>query len=309
MKNHFSKNRIKVVVSSVAENCKLPVLYVSGAINAILATDAATSIDRYMRGVFETAPTVYDKAMDAWREFSHNYGPDHRLFDGGHDLAGAWQSVHDAIKDDSTRQEVFAFFEAYWKDLVTPKGMPIVTLEKENFEKIAEFAASLGVETNWLKDLASYTASEGAGALAAVIGASLAWRRTEIEKFSEHAAAIAGASALAANPIALTIAIILIARSIHVGRQQNKLDKVLENFGWGAAKTSAFVGAAAVVGGSAWLGVVSGIAASILVSKLKDNFTKAPEEYEQEFVVEKMTNLLQTETVLLLEYKPEISTN
>ena len=296
-------NRTKAVASSIAANCKLPVLFVSETLNSILATDAAVSIDRYMRSVFESAPTVYDKAMDAGRHVMKEYGPDHRLFDNLHSPLGAWSSVQDAVKDDSLRQEVTAFVRAYWKDVVTPMGMPVFTLDRSSFENIVEFADKFSVEASWLKDLASFTASEGAGALAAVIGASLAWRKSEIEEFSEHAAVIAGSAAVAANPLALTIAIILIARSVHVGRQESVLGKVMANFGWGMAKTGAFVGASALVGGGVWIGVVSGIAASLLVAKLKNRCTDAPENYDPEFVSSRINGLIHQETMLLLENK------
>jgi hypothetical protein len=171
------------------------------------------------------------------------------------------------------------------------------------FWNIAEFADKFSVEASWLKDLASFTASEGAGALAAVIGASLAWRKSEIEEFSEHAAVIAGSAAVAANPLALTIAIILIARSVHVGRQERVLGKVMANFGWGMAKTGAFVGASALVGGGAWIGVVSGIAASLIVAKLKNRCTDAPENCDPEFVSSRINCLIHQETMLLLENK------
>ncbi|MDA8578968.1 hypothetical protein N9L08_08565 [Rhodobacteraceae bacterium] len=296
-------NRTKAVASSIAANCKLPVLFVSETLNSIIATDAATSIDRYMRSVFESAPTVYDKAMDAGRHVMKEYGPDHRLFDNFHSPLGAWSSVQDAVKDDSLRQEVAAFLRAYWKDVVTPMGMPVFTLDRSSFQNIVEFSDKFSVEASWLKDLASFTASEGAGALAAVIGASLAWRKSEIEEFSEHAAVIAGSAAVAANPLALTIAIILIARSVHVGRQESVLGKVMTNFGWGMAKTGAFVGASALVGGGVWIGVVSGIAASLLVAKLKNRCTDAPENYDPEFVSSRINGLIHQETMLLLENK------
>ena len=58
-------NRAKAVYSSIADTCKIPVVYVAKTFNLILATDAAASIDRYMRSTFESAPTIYDKAIDA----------------------------------------------------------------------------------------------------------------------------------------------------------------------------------------------------------------------------------------------------
>jgi len=88
----------------------------SNRTKAVASSIAANSIDRYMRSVFESAPTIYDKAMDAGRHVMKEYGPDHRLFDNLHSPLGAWSSVQDAVKDDSLRQEVAAFLRAYWKD-------------------------------------------------------------------------------------------------------------------------------------------------------------------------------------------------
>ena len=296
-------NRAKAVYSSIADTCKIPVVYVSKTFNLILATDAAASIDRYMRSTFESAPTMYDKAMDAGRHIMSEYGPDHRLFDNSHSPLGAWSSIQDAVKDDTIRQEITAFFNAYWKDVVTPMGMPMFTLDRSNFQSIAEFAEKFSIEANWLKDLASFTASEGAGALAAIIGASLAWQKQEIEEFSEHAAIIAGSAMIAANPLSLTIAIILVARSLHVGRKQSVLQKVMANFGWGIAKTGAFISASALLGGGAWVGVISGLTASLLVAKFKDRCTQNPENYQPEFVSRRINGLINKEVTLLIDNK------
>ena len=77
----------------------------------------------------------------------------------------------------------------------------------------------------------------------------------------------------------------------------------MENFGWGMAKTGAFVGASALVGGGVWIGVVSGLAASLLVAKLKNRCTDAPENYDPEFVSSRINGLIHQETKLLLENK------
>ena len=276
--------KIAEISDGFSKKTKLSSVQISQFINACLATDFAASSDRYLRSVFETAPTVYDKAMDAWREVSGHLSYDHRIFDGGHGISDAWNSVKGALPDDTFKEETLSFLQAYWKDLVTPMGMPLTTLNKEYFDWVSSAASNIGIERGYLLDLVSFTATEGAGALAAVIGATLNWKKSDIEKFSEHASSIAMTSALAANPLALTVSVILLARSYHVGRGQGRLGKIFKQFGWGAGKSAAFIGAASLVGGGAWVGIVAGLAAAVVVEKIKVKYSDNDEIYTADFM-------------------------
>lgn len=299
--NELSENFSKRVSWSAAN--------ISQILNASLATNFAESTDRYLRALFESAPTVYDKAMDAWREVSGHLSYDHRIFDGGHGVADAWSAVKNALPNDTFREETLGYLEAYWKDLVTPMGMPVLTLNKDNFDWVANAASSLGVERGYLLDLVSFTATEGAGALGAVVGASLNWKKSEIEKFSEHASSIALGSAMAANPLALTVSVLLLARSYHVGREEGRIRSVLNQFGWGAGKTAAFIGAASIVGGTAWLGVVTGITAAVVVDKIKARYSEEDEIYSAEFMAENLARTLPNQVSKLIESKSQRARN
>lgn len=269
---------------SFSQKTRWSSLQISQFINACLATDFALSSDQYLRSVFETAPTVYDKAMDSWREVSGHLGYDHRIFDGGHSVSDAWNAVKGALPDDSLKEEALGFLQAYWKDTVTPMGMPLTTLNKDYFDWASNGLSSFGAEREYLLDLVSFTATESTGALAAVIGASLNWKKSDIEEFSAHASATAFTSAFAANPLAITVSIILMARSYHVGKREGRLGKIFKQFGWGAGKSAAFIGAAGLVGGSAWVGVVAGLAAAVVVEKIKVKYSDNDEIYTADFM-------------------------
>lgn len=295
------QNQFSELCRRISANTKWSARQVSQFINACLATDFAVSTDRYLRDIFETAPTAYYKAMDAWREVSGHLGFDHRVFDGGHGPVDAWQAVKDALPDDSFKQEIIGFLQAYWKDLVTPMGMPIASLNKENFEWAADVASNIGIEKGWLLDLVSFTATEGVGALAALIGASLNWKKADIEQFAEYAASIGMSSAQVANPLALTVAVLLMARSYHVGKREGGLSRIYKQFDWGAGKSAAFIGAAGLVGGSAWIGIVAGVAAAVAVHKIKERYTPDDEVYATDYMAEKMTNHLQPKVLMLAD--------
>lgn len=296
--------RIANVSRNFREKTNWSVSQISQLINAALATDFASQSDRYLRSLFDSAPNVYDRAMDSWREVSGNFGFDHRIFDGGHGMVDAWKAIENALPNDSFREETLGYLSAYWKDLVTPMGMPIKTLNKDYFDRVSDVASSLGIERGYLLDLVSFTATEGAGALAAVVGASLNWKKSDVEKFAEHASSIAMASALAANPLALTISILLLARSYHIGRRQGRLSSIFKQFGWGASKSVAFIGAASLVGGGAWLGVVAGLSAAVIVERMKSRVSENDEIYTTDFMSQNLIGNVELGLKKLIERNP-----
>ena len=288
---------------NLSANTRWSASQVAQFLNASLATDAASEVDRYLRTIFETSATAYDKAMDYGRHLMSEFGGDHRIFDGGHSVSGAWESVKSALPADTLGEEAMGFLEAYWKDLVTPMGMPITTLNRESFEAVAKMASNLGIEREWLLDVVSFTATESVGAFAAVLGASMNWGRAETEEFAKLAVGLTTSAALAANPLALTVALLLVARSVNNGRKENKLKKVLRSFGWGAAKSGAFIGAASIVGGGAWVGSGCGLMAAFIVQKYENRVSKDDNFYDPSHMSKVMTPLLQSQLVPLLEHR------
>ncbi|HEV2551134.1 MAG TPA: hypothetical protein VGU20_27745 [Stellaceae bacterium] len=82
-------------------------------------------------------PTVASRAMDAEYLRTHIGGGWHRLFDGGHSLAGSWRAVHEALPDLSALDQLGVWANEYWKDLITTRGMPIVVLD--HADKVSEY--------------------------------------------------------------------------------------------------------------------------------------------------------------------------
>jgi hypothetical protein len=91
------------------------------------------------------ASTVGSRAMDSEYLRTHIGGSWHRLYDGGHSLAGSWKAVSDALPDLSALDLL-----STWKDLVTTRGMPIVSLDHAH--KISEYFKHLDC-TNVAQDM------------------------------------------------------------------------------------------------------------------------------------------------------------
>lgn len=152
-------------------------------------------------------------------------------------------------------------------------------------------------------DLFSFTATETVGAFSAIIGASMNWGRSVTEEFAKLAAGLTTSAVLAANPPAMKVALLLVARSVRKGRKENKLEKVLRSFGWGASKSWAFIGAASIVGGGAWIGIGCGLMAAFIVHKYENRVSDDDDKYDSGHMAKVMTPLLQSQLVPLLEHR------
>lgn len=171
----------------------------SGAIASFLALP---ELLRWTESVTKSAATIYDKALDAKFLRTHIGGGNHRMFDGGHGLRGAWVQVRDVAPDDSLGEAVLAYAEALWKDGTTVKGLPFATWDKADYDRFAEHLCSVpGVNRAWVYDLLSYDVFEVFSAGLGTVGVLFALRRDDLEKLSELLGSLGITSILSANPI------------------------------------------------------------------------------------------------------------
>ena len=298
----FIKNQAQKFHFQIKDQYKPSVSSVSRYFNYILASDASIQIDRYLRSTFDSASTVYDRSMDYTRQLSGEFGGDHRLFDGGHGILGAWEAVKSALPDDTKSQEVIGYLSAYWKDLVTPMGMPIMTLDRNNFEHVEKYASYLGIQESWLKDIVSFTASESIGGLLVLISSALQWNEKDEKEFYDFITTIGLTSIIAANPLCLVITVITLACQHHRKILQKKSNAKISGVLRGGAKTTAFVSTAAIIGGPVWMGIVCGIIASMLTHKAFEKHFKEKKEFEFSEKSEELLLMLQSKIQPKISY-------
>jgi len=246
--------------------------------NAALATPLAQNLDALMKAKFEGAASVYSKAMDAEYLRTHIGGGWHRLYDGGHDPFGAWRAIRGALPNDSTAEEILAFFREYWHDLVTTRGMPVATFDKAWLDSVcARLADNLGVTSAWVKDMLTFTSTEVGGGIAALAALLINLKSRDPERYLQLCGSLGVSALAAANPITATVmisALLLaashlpnpdqqatgwrkaIAISKHAGRRSGLIVK-------GATFSLATILTMTLVGGS--IGLAAGAAVSIAV--------------------------------------------
>jgi hypothetical protein len=248
--------------------------------NGILASNMATNIDRWMREEFAGgAASAYDKAMDSARHKMQEFGGDHRLFDGGHDLLGAWNAVRAAKPDDSLVQEAGGYLSAVWKDVVTPMGLPLTTLSRDSFDSVAGVMGdTFGVSRDWLMDAASFTATEGIGAIIGAVAVVLNWNKTDVERFSALVGSFGLSALISANPFLAVVAVVALARSFHEARYRKQYGSFTSGILKGGTGTGVFLGAISLVPGPAWIGIMVGIVSAVLAQKAYERGENAVNE-------------------------------
>lgn len=197
---------------------------VADFVNAALSTDVATKVDRWLRDVVDARPSAVSRLMDAEYIRTHIGGGWHRLFDGGHDLWGAWKAVTTVHPQDNLLKNMGIYFAELWKDLATPNGLPVITLNKASFDAVASALGKyLGVSPGWVYDMATVTASEFAGAGVAVMAVLvLDLEQRDPERYLEMCASFGVSAIGSGNPILLAVAFAL---AIKAARRRNRLSR------------------------------------------------------------------------------------
>lgn len=246
--------------------------WIAQSCNLALASDLAGAADRWMHHTFKSATTAYDRAMDAEYIRTHIGGGLHRLFDGGHDLLGAWRAARDAVPDDTRIEEIQGYLIGLWHDVVTPMGLPVVTWDIETYRAFsATLQHALHVSPGWVSDMASYTATELGGSIAGVASLLLNLQRNDVARYAELCASLSISGAAGGNPVLVAIAIVAALKGAHEAHKTGEWSKWGVAVGKGAATTGVSAGVIALVGGMTGgvLAIPAAICTKVALDKLE----------------------------------------
>ena len=196
---------------------------VMAAAQALLASDLSSDLNNLVAAAVKGSATIYDKAMDA------NYldpllrpglgGSYHRLFDGGHTIAGAVRAARDASPDDTIIEEALGTVQALLRDAATPRGLLLATWDKSTFDAVAgSLESTFAIPKRWFYDLNTYDAADLLGASVGVVAVVLGWNRADTETFASLTAGMGLSAAVGANPLLLVSVVVAAARAFHKAR-------------------------------------------------------------------------------------------
>ena len=164
-----------------------------------------------------------------------------------------------------------------------PQGLPIVTFEKEAFDRVLGSLEKVGISPSYVKDLASFSLTDLIGGVAALTVLLVAARHKNPEVYAEISASIGVSALVAANPIALAVALAAAGASVHgVLKGRQKWDAVVKKAGvGGVVATGSLLASTLIPGGflvKIGLSIGGAVAARALSEALLNKFVKQREE-------------------------------
>jgi len=237
----------------------------------VLASVLSKDLNAMLSRLVDSSATIYDKSMDA--EYLRTFigGGNHRMFDGGHTLLGAFKAVRDASPDDTIIQEAMGLLEGLFKDLTTTKGLPLVNWDKSTYDQVANYLqSSFNIPKDWLYDMMSYDASELLGSLIGAVAVAFAWNRSTTEEFSRIVGGMIIPAIMRANPLLLIVTIVSLAKAFHKAKASGEYAELIDGTIKGGITSGATMVAVAQVsalGGPAGLALLVGVSAGLLVAK------------------------------------------
>ena len=245
----------------------------------LLASALSTDLNALLQDMVKGSATIYDKAMDAVYLETGIGGANHRIFDGGHTIAGAIKAVRGASPDDTVVQEAMGFLESLFKDMTTPKGLPLANWDPATYERVASYLQSnFGISRAWFYDINTYNAAELLGGVIGVVATALNWNRADTKEFATLVGGMGVSAAMSANPLLLTVTVVALAKAFHKARVAGEYAEFIDGHLKGGIASGASLAAVAqvsVFGGPAGLALLAGLSAGMLASKATDKVSVA----------------------------------
>ena len=242
---------------------------------ALLANNLSGEINGLMQNMVKGSPTIYDKAMDAGYIATHIGGAQHRLFDGGHTVIGAFRAGHSASPDDNIIQEAMGTLQGLLRDVSTPGGLPLANWDYETYHRVADaLESNFHIPKSWFYDLNTYDAADLLGGAVGAVALILNWNRADTETFAQLSGGMGLSSIMSANPLLLILTVVALARAFHLARKSGEYAEFVDGQFKGVAGAGATLGVVSLVGiagGPAGLALLAGLVTGILVSRaMKD---------------------------------------
>lgn len=270
-----SARRANAGSKQVLDKATLRALSLVESTQALLASSLSNDLNQLMEDAVDGAPTIYDRAMDAAYNATNQGGAQHRLFDGGHTIAGAVSTSHNASADDNIIQEAMGTVMGLLRDGTTPMGLPIVTWDEATFDSVATALQShLEIPKSWFYDLNTYDASELLGGTIGTVALLLHWNRADTEAFARLAGGLGLSSVAAANPALLVVTVVALAKAFHEARRTGDYGAFVDGQAKGLVGTGSTLAAVSLVGvagGPAGVALLAGLTAGVLANKATKN--------------------------------------
>ncbi|MYE54481.1 MAG: hypothetical protein F4X34_04705 [Chloroflexi bacterium] len=260
--------RVGPVLGELFDKGKDSQAQILSILQGLLATSEGSAlINTWLQEMVSGRPTIYDRAMDAAYNATRIGGGDHRLFDGGHSLVGAFQAVREASPDDSVFEEAAGLLQALARDATTPRGLPLVTWDQDTFNGLTDSLSRVGIPREWVIDTVSYDAAEVIGASVGVLALALNWNSDDVEQFAQIVGGMGLSAVVGANPLLLVVTVVALAKAYHTARKTGDWKEFADGLARGGICTGAVILATSMVGGPAVVVLLTGICVGVVAQR------------------------------------------
>ena len=238
---------------------------------ALLVSNLSNEINGLVQNLVSGNATIYDKAMDAEFLATHIGGAQHRLFDGGHTIIGAFRAGHAASPDDNIIQEALGTMQALLRDVSTPNGLPLATWDEETYRRVSEtLETNFHIPKAWFYDLNTYDVADLLGSAIGIVAVIFHWNRGDTEEFAKLVGGMGLSAVFSANPLLLIVTVVAMARAFHIARKSGEYAEFVDGQFKGVVGAGATIGAVTLVGiagGPAGVALITGLVVGILVNR------------------------------------------
>jgi hypothetical protein len=248
----------------------------------IIAGKLGTPLAQWFAEKFNQNFDAYDSAIDAVYNETHIGGSAyHHLLDGSHTIGSAFNAVKDVRTDDGWAKELLEASEHLLRDTASVSGInPFFGLTPEQFNSIGDFVSNFGISKTYLADALTFNAPELLGGVVALGGALILGKKATHERLSYFAGGSLLSTFVSANPVLLPIAAGSMCYA--VSKSENKKQAFVEA-GKGAIVSGSTILMSTLIGGPAYLGLISGVLAAVAVSKGLEKLSNAT-DLNQKFI-------------------------
>lgn len=258
------KTRLKQTAGTAAKRSTDTALWISA-----LASDRDWSdgLARALGEQFNTLSSVYSRSMDGGFAKGLQTGQEyispwiHRIVDGNHTPIGAIAAAREALTDDTQWEEFIGGATAYFSDLSSVAGMPVVTISQESIDTVQRLFESIDPTGLWVVDAATFNMEELISSAVPAIAVLLNWNRVEQDEFKKMLGGMTTAAIYSANPILALLVIASAARAFLLHKKQGSLDmrRVAKSFAEGGILSGSLIATGTIVGGPVWVGMLAGL--------------------------------------------------
>ena len=152
-----------------------------------------TTLHKYLFGLIffilpsiaHAKPSLCDRAMDSVYIASGIGGGYHRHFDGGHTILGAFSACDKVLQDKHLVARIVEVGKSLYRDFVTPRGMPLVTLNQLRVNRWRPMLSQIGLSTRTIYELNSFTPLKAFYTVLTAVVIAYDWDVQDVDRYTE----------------------------------------------------------------------------------------------------------------------------